>query len=73
MPESTTQSTAQSTTQSTTQSTKPKIVFEGVRKEFTVKDHRGDRQGTRFTALDGIDLEIAAGEFIVLVGPSGCG
>ncbi|WP_210583509.1 ABC transporter ATP-binding protein [Streptomyces sp. GESEQ-35] len=51
----------------------PKIVFEDVRKEFTVKDRTGHRQTTRFTALDGIDLEIAPGEFIVLVGPSGCG
>ncbi|QOV35547.1 ABC transporter ATP-binding protein [Streptomyces ferrugineus] len=51
----------------------PKIVFEDVRKDFAVKDRAGTRQGTRFTALDGIDLEIAAGEFIVLVGPSGCG
>ncbi|MGV9455022.1 ABC transporter ATP-binding protein [Streptomyces sp. NPDC003635] len=51
----------------------PKIVFEDVRKEFTVKDRSADRQTTNFTALDGIDLEIADGEFVVLVGPSGCG
>ncbi|MDL2078400.1 ABC transporter ATP-binding protein [Streptomyces sp. GXMU-J15] len=49
------------------------IVFENVRKEFTVKDRSGKRQSGRFTALDGIDLEIADGEFVVLVGPSGCG
>lgn len=55
------------------ESTTPKIVFEGVRKDFTVKDRTRARRATRFTALDGIDLEIAAGEFIVLVGPSGCG
>ncbi|MGC2998058.1 ABC transporter ATP-binding protein [Streptomyces sp. G35A] len=55
------------------ETTTPKIVFEGIRKEFTVKDRAGERQSARFTALDGIDLEIAAGEFIVLVGPSGCG
>uniref|UniRef100_A0AAU2JVP1 ABC-type quaternary amine transporter n=1 Tax=Streptomyces sp. NBC_00049 TaxID=2903617 RepID=A0AAU2JVP1_9ACTN len=39
-----------------------KIVFEGVHKTFG-----------EFTALDGIDLEIASGEFLVVVGPSGCG
>ncbi|MXM68261.1 ATP-binding cassette domain-containing protein [Streptomyces sp. HUCO-GS316] len=59
--------------ESTTQSTTPKIVFEDVRKDFTVKDRTGAGQATRFTALDGIDLEIADGEFVVLVGPSGCG
>ncbi|MFC9930813.1 ABC transporter ATP-binding protein [Streptomyces sp. NPDC127190] len=53
----------------------PKIELRQVRKEFAVRD-RGPHpagRGSRFTALDGIDLEVAAGEFIVLVGPSGCG
>ncbi|MEU9919944.1 ABC transporter ATP-binding protein [Streptomyces griseoluteus] len=59
--------------EATTQSTTPKIVFEDVRKDFTVKDRTGAGQATRFTALDRIDLEIADGEFVVLVGPSGCG
>ncbi|MET9391257.1 ABC transporter ATP-binding protein [Streptomyces sp. NPDC006624] len=57
----------------TTRAATPKIVFEDVRKDFTVKDRKGAGRTTRFTALDGIDLEIAAGEFTVLVGPSGCG
>ncbi|MDQ1006560.1 NitT/TauT family transport system ATP-binding protein [Streptomyces sp. V4I23] len=53
-------------------------MFERVRKDFRVKDaarkdRSGARKSTEFTALDGIDLEIAAGEFVVLVGPSGCG
>ncbi|MFI6014580.1 ABC transporter ATP-binding protein [Streptomyces sp. NPDC051243] len=59
--------------EATTQSTTPKIVFEDVRKDFTVKDRTRDGQAIRFTALDGIDLEIGDGEFVVLVGPSGCG
>src|SRR5581483_1333167 len=39
------------------------VAFDGVTKVF------GD--GTR--AVDGLDLDIADGEFMVLVGPSGCG
>ncbi|MFD7324072.1 ABC transporter ATP-binding protein [Streptomyces sp. NPDC059875] len=59
-------------------STTPKIVFKDVRKVFTVKDSTtkggsGTRKSREFTAVDGIDLEIASGEFVVLVGPSGCG
>ncbi|MEV5974872.1 ABC transporter ATP-binding protein [Streptomyces sp. NPDC051921] len=59
-------------------STTPKIVFEGVRKVFTVKaatakGGSGTRGSREFTAVDGVDLEIAAGELVVLVGPSGCG
>ncbi|OEJ62218.1 ABC transporter ATP-binding protein [Streptomyces agglomeratus] len=57
--------------------TTPKIVFDRVRKDFTVKG-RGKRAGVGppaagLTALDGIDLEVAPGEFLVVVGPSGCG
>ena len=43
-------------------STRPALVLRGLRKRF------GD-----FTAVDGIDLEVARGEFITLLGPSGSG
>jgi NitT/TauT family transport system ATP-binding protein len=48
--------------------TTPKISFQGIGKTFPV---RGKQQPV--IALDGIDLDIAAGEFVVVVGPSGCG
>lgn len=41
------------------------ITIDGVGMQFD------GRQGV--TALDGIDLDISAGEFVTLVGPSGCG
>ncbi len=40
----------------------PAIIFEKISRSF------GD-----YTAVDGIDLEIAAGKFVAVVGPSGCG
>ncbi|GAA1179936.1 NitT/TauT family transport system ATP-binding protein [Kitasatospora gansuensis] len=43
------------------------ISFEQVTKTFPV------RNGAEFTALDRVDLDVAAGEFVVIVGPSGCG
>ncbi|MCU7824746.1 ABC transporter ATP-binding protein [Kitasatospora sp. DSM 101779] len=43
------------------------ISFRSVSKVFQVRGE-GD-----FTAVDRVDLDIAAGEFAVLVGPSGCG
>jgi len=44
----------------------PKLIVSGLVKRFATKD--GDT-----LALDGIDLEVAAGGFVSLVGTSGCG
>jgi NitT/TauT family transport system ATP-binding protein len=45
----------------------PVVHLAGVDKVFA----RGDQPAT--TALEGIDLDIARGEFVSLIGPSGCG
>ena len=45
----------------------PVVRLSAVDKVFT----RGGQPTT--TALEGIDLEIARGEFVSLIGPSGCG
>ncbi len=49
------------------QSNQPIVRLSGVDKVFG----RGGQ--ARTTALEGIDLEIARGEFVSLIGPSGCG
>jgi len=40
--------------------------------ENLIKDYR-EANGTAVRAVNGINLEVAPGEFMVLVGPSGCG
>ncbi|MFC8303341.1 ABC transporter ATP-binding protein [Specibacter sp. NPDC057265] len=50
----------------TTQTQQAMIRFQDLRQEFTLT-------GTTFTALDGVNLDIADGEFVTVVGPSGCG
>jgi NitT/TauT family transport system ATP-binding protein len=44
----------------------PKIAVRGLTKSFPVR-------GGEFTALGGVDLDLADGEFVTVVGPSGCG
>jgi ABC-type nitrate/sulfonate/bicarbonate transport system ATPase subunit len=43
-----------------------KLVLDGLRKSF-----RGE--GGRRDVLDGVDLDVAPGEFVSVIGPSGCG
>ena len=45
----------------------PVVRIAGVDKTFS----RGDHVVTK--ALEGIDLDVARGEFVSLIGPSGCG
>ena len=45
------------------------IVISGASKTF----RRGDNRAMETHALDGVDLTIAASEFVAIVGPSGCG
>ncbi|MGA7206397.1 MAG: ABC transporter ATP-binding protein [Specibacter sp.] len=50
----------------TNQTKNAMIRFENLRQEFTLS-------GSTFTALNGVNLDIADGEFVTVVGPSGCG
>ena len=47
--------------------TTPVVRVRGLDKRFAVPDTAGT------VALEGIDLDVAAGEFVSLIGPSGCG
>jgi NitT/TauT family transport system ATP-binding protein len=50
-----------------------KISFRDVGKSFPVRGSAGSGRRGAVTAVEGVDLDVATGEFVVLVGPSGCG
>ncbi len=50
-----------------------KISLRSVTKQFTVRPTKDQPHGGILTAVDNVSLDIADGEFIVLVGPSGSG
>ena len=51
----------------------PKISLQNIGKQFAVRPTKESPEGSTLTALDGITLDVAAGEFLTLVGPSGSG
>ena len=53
--------------------TPPKIEFEHVTKQFSVREGGKLRGAEQFTAVDDVSFSVKAGEFLVVVGPSGCG
>jgi NitT/TauT family transport system ATP-binding protein len=51
----------------------PKLEFERVSKQFTVRDNLSPSGSEHFTALDNVSFAVKPSEFLVVVGPSGCG
>ncbi|MEY3307909.1 MAG: hypothetical protein RLZZ413_1947, partial [Pseudomonadota bacterium] len=45
----------------------PLLEIRAARREFATPE------GSRIFALDGVDLDVGAKEFVTLLGPSGCG
>ena len=49
--------------------TRPAVEISGVGKRFSGRTRRSPAR----VALEGVDLTVRAGEFLCLLGPSGCG